>query len=272
VAAKASPDALQDAIADGVPQQVVDLLEAIEVEQDQDHGRGSALHARQLLGHRSVEAAAVDQAGQRVGVGGQRHALHACRELADEPLHPLAHRSDHEADGPHGPDRDQPALRTAVGALCQQQRPVGGGHDHDLGGARPPRQDREGHERRPDVEQRVDAVGAAAGVDARGHQQRGAGQRHEQDAPRARPARHAQREPDDQRGREDGVDRPVLLPRGLRQHHRSQAEPRADEVQRRQEARRAAVGERAHPEPIGTPGASLSPRVRKAGAPRSADP
>ncbi len=89
-----------------MPKPVVDLLEAVEVEQGERHRCAGALRDRPLASRKREEAAAVEQAGQRVGVGAPTQARAEVRE--------------HERSGPHGAGHDHPHDRH-VGQTAHDQ-------------------------------------------------------------------------------------------------------------------------------------------------------
>ena len=62
-------------ISGGVPGTVVDLLEAVEVEHRDRQRRARAVGDRTLAGGEREEAAAVEQPGERVGVGALAQAF-----------------------------------------------------------------------------------------------------------------------------------------------------------------------------------------------------
>ena len=89
-------DGLQRLVAGVVAEAVVEVLEEVAVAQQQAEGVPAALGARELVVDHALEAAAVEQAGQRVGAG-------RVGELVDQASDPLAQL--HEE---HAGDDDRP--------------------------------------------------------------------------------------------------------------------------------------------------------------------
>ena len=86
----------QHAVADFVAQAVVDLLEAVEVEQQQRQRTAAAPRQADRIGQRMAHLAAVEQAGQRIGAGQGLDALARTDQLGlvakrpDPPAGPAA--------------------------------------------------------------------------------------------------------------------------------------------------------------------------------------
>jgi hypothetical protein len=75
-------DRKQDRVAAGVPEPVVDLLEAVEVDAQDPKSRGLPLGLRDKAGQPFAQADAVHKAGQRIGLGGMLGLGLAFDELA----------------------------------------------------------------------------------------------------------------------------------------------------------------------------------------------
>ena len=80
-----------------MPEAVVDLLEAVEVEHREGQGGAGAFGDRVLARSEGEEAAAVEQAGERVGRG--------------PPTQAFAEAGEHQAGGPHGAGHNHPHNR-----------------------------------------------------------------------------------------------------------------------------------------------------------------
>ena len=97
---RGSGEGLDHRVADGVAETVVDLLEAIEVEQDRRHRGAAPRSASDRRFTPFVKGATVPEAGQCVGEGGGAEAA----------LDPLLGEGDHEEgedlDEDHGFERD----------------------------------------------------------------------------------------------------------------------------------------------------------------------
>ena len=71
--AQALADGLEDLVAAGMAERIVDILEAIEIERQHRHGR-TALGLVEFLAQALAQVQAVGQIGQRIVVGEVRHA------------------------------------------------------------------------------------------------------------------------------------------------------------------------------------------------------
>ena len=102
-----TPHMLEQAVADLVPEIVVDHLEAVEVEEHQGHHLAAALRARHRLAQPVAEQRAVGQAGEAVVVGHVAQLL-----LRIGALGAVEHAHDHLLAG-RGPELRQVQLHRA---------------------------------------------------------------------------------------------------------------------------------------------------------------
>ena len=82
-------DRLEHRVAGGVAMTVVDRLEPVEIDVDQDRAGLVALHIGERALQLALEAAAIDQVGERIDLGARlqgRHAAAGGRELELEPI------------------------------------------------------------------------------------------------------------------------------------------------------------------------------------------
>ncbi|HET8537186.1 MAG TPA: hypothetical protein VFL73_08410 [Solirubrobacteraceae bacterium] len=158
---------LQHRVALAVAEAVVDGLEVVEVADEEAERLVAAIGARELGGHQAFEAAAVPEAGERVGAGGLSEPL-------DEPLGALAQDIGQRADCADRAHRHDPAPDCR--RVARGQRGENGGVRHaderevtNGGGAG---EKEEAVERDPQVQQRKRRHGRAREVDAGGDEQR----------------------------------------------------------------------------------------------------
>ena len=146
------PDRLERPVRSRDAVLLVELPEAVDVYGDDADRTVAAARALQLELSDLLEAAAVQQAGVRVGPGG-------VREAADQLPHAHAHRPDHPRGEGDRRDRAEPCLDRAF--LAPHDKPVGGSDERDLCRCPPAVQEVAGLEADGDVE---DGPGAPAGI------------------------------------------------------------------------------------------------------------
>ena len=225
-------EALQHLVAAGVPEQVVDPLEVIQVGDQEAHRAAPAARPLELELERFLERTAVAESRQRIGVGGRCQA-------ADQVLHVRLQGAHEHPRQRHGAHRDEPLLLGGGRALAHQHQPERHSNAHELHQGRPAREEVDGLDRDPDVEERVDAGPLVGEVDGQRHQ-------HGPDQERRRDlgfghARAAQQqvETQEERGRVDRQQARHVGARGLGKGHGGDRERRPGRVGVSEKARGA---------------------------------
>src|SRR5919201_794374 len=153
--------ALEDARDGGEPlvghavaELVVDVLEAVEVDDDDAEAAVDALGALELPVEELLETRAVEETGARVALGGLGN-------LVDEALDTSLQEADEHGGQDPGADGEEPAAETEVqrGVGHFEVGAVGRGHEGELYGGAPDRETKSRAERRPDVPDRHLLVG-----------------------------------------------------------------------------------------------------------------
>ena len=224
---------------------VVVVLEPIEVDDPDAERSRLALRSGELAIERLVPGAAVGQAGQFVGardLGKRRHQVSALacdrRRLPRDSAHPADQGVDEHRPEDEGPDRRHPTRRGGVRVVGDQQPGVGERDRRQVEDRHAAREEDDGIEPDPDVEERVEAariVAVIAGSADCDHAER------DQCIERAeRPARRSEQA--DAGGgeaeRDVGPQRRVVERVGVREQQRERADRPADaEQQRRHQPR-----------------------------------
>jgi hypothetical protein len=192
-------EALEDAIAGGVPADVVDALELIDVEADRGEPGIVARGPRQLDLQAFVEPPAVEQPGQRIDarlLGG----------LSDEPVVAAREHADDDGDDRHRDlDVEPPIDARVMGGQRRQREAVDDTDPHDDEHGAAGAEEVRGPDGRPHVQDARVAVGVRGG-------HRGADQRRAQGA---EDEQHGRRQATpDQRQEQRGEQRPAARDQG----------------------------------------------------------
>ena len=163
---------LEGTVALAVAEEVVDDLEVIEVADDEADRLAAAARAAELVDHELLEAAPVEQAGERVG--SRRLA-----EARDQTVRALAQHVGQGADDGDRAHRHQPAGggRAAGRRQDAQHSGVTDPHEHEVPARGGAAEEEEAVEPDPHVHQRVCRRRHAGEVDRPGDQQRAEAQR-----------------------------------------------------------------------------------------------
>ncbi len=210
--------AVERLVACAVPEEVVDPLEAVEVAEDQAQRLPGAPRALELHVEGLLEAAAVEQPGERVTASGVGQAPDPARDLVAGDRHQKA-GAEERARG-----REPRPGRVVVEVAQDQQGGVEGPERADLEQRRPQAEEVEGVDRGQEVGQRAEQGLLAPEPDHRGGQAAG-GEATRVEGPGGQaPPADVGHDGHESRHRRAGEDPRGVHPRGVRAEHGDHAE------------------------------------------------